>query len=129
MAHNYFFGYSSIGRPIKKDWTYYDIELIKRDLLNYFNTRVGERVMRPDWGCKIWDYFMEPMTQANQDRIIAEATRICQSDSRVTVVDVQTTSYANGLRVALTLSYAPMNIVQSFTVDFEARQNDELGFV
>ena len=128
MAQNYFFGYSTVGRPIKKDWTYYDIELIKRDLLNYFNTRVGERVMRPDWGCKIWDYFMEPMTPAIQDLIIAEATRICQSDSRVTVVDISTASYANGLRVALTLSYAPMNVVQSFTVDFEARQADELGF-
>ena len=127
-SENIFKGFSTTGVALTKDWTYYDIELIKRDLMNHFNTRVGERVMRPDWGCKIWDYMMEPLTGGMRDLVVNEAIRICESDSRVTVKDVQVYTMGAGIRVELTLSYDPLAVVDTFYVDFDARQDAELGF-
>ncbi|MGI8768540.1 MAG: GPW/gp25 family protein [Propionibacteriaceae bacterium] len=31
-------------------------------ILMILSTRLGERVMRPDFGCRIWDYVFEPIT-------------------------------------------------------------------
>lgn len=120
-----FTGLSTAGATVSKQWTYHDIELIKRDLMNHFNTRVGERVMRPTWGCKIWDYLMEPLTPGIRDLIAGEAIRICENDSRVTVEDVQIISMASGVRVELTLRYKPFSVSETFYVDFEARQAAE----
>ena len=51
-------------------------------------TAPGERVMRPDFGCRIWDLLFEPVT-ANLLGLIAEAVRdaIGQWEPRVTVED------------------------------------------
>jgi phage baseplate assembly protein W len=127
-SQNIFKGFSTAGESLTKDWTYYDIELIKRDLMNHFNTRVGERVMRPDFGCKIWDYMMEPLTTGIRDLIVAETMRICEMDSRVSVNDVQVFQMGSGIRVEMTLNYDPFSVSETFYVDFDARQDAELGF-
>lgn len=127
-SQNIFKGFSTVGAPLKKEWTFYDIELIKRDLMNHFNTRVGERVMRPDYGCKIWEYMMEPLTGGMRDLVVAEAIRICESDSRVSVDKVQVYTMGSGIRVEITLSYDPFSVIDTFYVDFDARQDSEFGF-
>ena len=127
-SQNIFKGFSTAGVSLTKDWTFYDIELIKRDLMNHFNTRPGERVMRPDFGCRIWDYMMEPLTGGMRDLIVTEAIRICESDSRVSVNDVQVYTMGAGIRVEMTLSYDPFSVIETFFVDFDARQDAELGF-
>jgi len=127
-SQNIFKGFSTSAGSLTKNWTYYDIELIKIDLMNHFNTRVGERVMRPDYGCKIWDYMMEPLNNGIRDLIVTEAIRICESDSRVSVTNVQVFKLGAGLRVEMTLSYDPFSVVETFFVDFDARQDAELGF-
>jgi phage baseplate assembly protein W len=123
-----FSGYCSVGPATTRNWVFYDIDLVKRDLMFAFNTRVGERVMRPDWGCKIWDYLMEPLTNGMQDLIVSEATRICQLDSRVAIVSVNAYTAGAGVRVELTLSFNPYGVVDTFYVDFDTRQDAELGF-
>ena len=124
----YFTGFSTVGVSLSKNWTLYDVPLVRRDLLNHFNTRVGERVMRPTWGCKIWDYLMEPLTSGMTDLITAEALRVCQSDQRVVVQNIQVTGLDSGVRIDLTLFYQPQNVVDSFYIDFENRQDAEVGF-
>jgi len=127
-SQNYFVGFSTIGANLTKNWTYYDIDLIKRDLLNHFNTHMGERVMRPDFGCKIWDYMMEQLTPNMKDLVLKEALRVCESDSRVTVKNSEVYTYGNGIRIELTLLYNPYDVVDTFYVDFDTRQNTNLGF-
>jgi phage baseplate assembly protein W len=124
----FFTGFSTIGSTLTKNWTYYDIDLVKIDLLNAFNTRVGERVMRPSYGCKIWDYLMEPLTPSIVDLISQEATSICEADSRVNVNSVNVYQFGQGIRVELTLIFNPFGVIDTFTVDFESRQDSELGF-
>jgi len=121
---SYFFGFSTIDTEKTGETKLYDIQLINRDLLNYFYTRVGERVMRPDFGCLIWEWLMDPMTPLLNDQIVAECQRIVSSDSRLTLLDTQVYTYENGIRVELTLLYAPWNVVNSFTATFEQRQTN-----
>lgn len=53
------------------------------------STAPGERVMRPAFGCKIWDLLFEPVN-ANTIGLMAEAVRqaLAQWEPRVEVLDV-----------------------------------------
>ena len=57
-------------------------------------TAPGERVMRPQFGCRIWDLLFEPVTP-NLLGLIAEAVRdaLAQWEPRVAVEDVQPEQY------------------------------------
>lgn len=54
------------------------------------STAPGERVMRPEFGCKIWDLLFEPVN-ANTLGLMAQATRaaVAQWEPRVEVEDVE----------------------------------------
>ncbi len=121
-ASHLFVGFSTVTTSQTKNTKLYDIDLVNRDLYYAFNTRVGERVMRPEWGCKIWDYFMEPLTATLREQIVQEATRICESDTRLEVQNVSVFQLDNGVRVENTLYYRPYNVINTFTTDFVNRQ-------
>ena len=59
-------------------------------------TAPGERVMRPDFGCRIWDLLFEPVT-ANLLGLMAQAVRdaLTQWEPRVIVETVDTVPDAN----------------------------------
>jgi phage baseplate assembly protein W len=116
----YFIGFSTQNSLRTGVRTLYDIDLINVDLMTAFNTRVGERVMRPDYGCKLWDYLMEPQTAMLNDQIIQEAVRICQLDSRCNVQDVQVYTIDQGFQINITLQYLPWLVVATFTASFES---------
>jgi phage baseplate assembly protein W len=52
-------GFSTIGQTKKYRLT--DLELIKRDLLNHFAIRKGEKLMDPNFGSIIWNMIFEPL--------------------------------------------------------------------
>lgn len=115
-----FVGYSTVDTSIKNtQWT--DLDLIKRDLINHFFTRRGERVMRPDYGCIIWDLLFDPMTVDNVTLIVDDATRIVQEDGRITLNSVNLVEYDHGLQLQMNLTYQPLNITESFSLDFDRR--------
>lgn len=114
-------GFSTFDAERRQSWMRYDIELIKRDLMNHFQTRVGERVMRPDFGCRIWDWLMEPMTPLLREMIVNETIRICKTDARVELQDVRVLEFDNGIRIECTLHYVGFDLKDTFAVDFEAR--------
>lgn len=115
-----FIGFSSVDSGIKQtQWT--DLDLIKRDLINHFYTRKGERVMRPDFGCIIWDLLFEPMTTDVVTQIVEDATQIVKADNRVELQDIRLLELDHGIQLQLDLFYAPLNIVDNFSVDFDRR--------
>ena len=117
-----FVGFNTVGNNLTRKWTYYDIDLVNKDLMMHFQTRVGERVMRPTWGCKIWDYMMEPFTPTTEGLIIDEAVSICEQDTRVTVNNVSITSTENSVRVDILLLYNGLNVVRTFTATFNKEE-------
>jgi phage baseplate assembly protein W len=117
-----FTGFSTANATTTLQFSHYDIDLINIDLSNHFGTHIGDRVMRPNFGCAIWDYLLEPFTPDVQNLIVEEATRVCAFDSRVQILDVQVATFEQGIRVGILLNYLPFNVVQTFTFDFEQRQ-------
>lgn len=122
MTTRYFKGFSTIESQKTRERTYYDLDLIKFDLLNHFHTHIGERVMRPTWGCRIWDWLMDPMTPLLKNEIVSEARRICEEDSRLNVRDLQVSDTDHTIRIEILLEFVPLNVIDTFTVEFERRE-------
>jgi phage baseplate assembly protein W len=64
-----------------------DKNLIIMDLLNHFNTRKGEKLMNPDFGCMIWDRLFDPLTTELKDSIFKDVSSIITADPRVSVLN------------------------------------------
>ncbi len=77
--------------------------------------------MRPDYGCIIWDLLFDPMTVDNVTLIVDDATRIVQEDGRITLNSVNLVEYDHGLQLQMNLTYQPLNITESFSLDFDRR--------
>jgi len=115
-----FVGYSSVDTSIKQT-QYTDLDLIKRDLINHFYTRKGERVMMPTFGSIIWDMIFEPMTPENIAIIVDDSTQIVSQDTRIQLQSINLVEYDHGLQLQMNISYQPLNIVESFSLDFDRR--------
>jgi phage baseplate assembly protein W len=81
----------------------YDLDLIKQDIINHFNTKKGSRVMNPTFGSAIWDLLMEPLTETVREQLTDDITKICTSDPRVTPIQLDLTEYDNGYILEITL--------------------------
>lgn len=123
MADRIFCGFSTSGASNSRSWAIHDIELINRDLYYHFYTKKGERVMRPTFGCSIWDYFMEQMTPDVKDIIEDEVRRIVGLDTRVNCKNITLFTKQNGLTIVVDLFYIPFDMVSKFQIDFDERQN------
>jgi phage baseplate assembly protein W len=67
-------------------------EDLDRSIRVVLATAPGERVMRPEFGCRIWDLLFEPVN-ANTIGLMAQAVReaVAQWEPRVEVADVAVT--------------------------------------
>lgn len=115
-----FVGYSTVDSNTKNQ-QFADIELIKRDLLNHFYTRKGERVMMPTYGCGIWDLLFEQFDEIVKEAIIDECTKVINSDSRVQLQDIIVNELDQGFIVQMSLLYVPYNVVNTFSLQFDNR--------
>ena len=103
-----FKGFSTVDK-IRAPYSLFDQELIKRDLLNEFYTRKGERLMKPNFGCIIWDLLMEPEDSVTEDDIRDDITRICDKDPREAVKDIIIYSADHTVRAEVILNYVQTN--------------------
>jgi len=118
MSNPLYRGYSTVGN--KKNTSLYDIALVKRDLLNHFNTRRNDRVGRPGWGCIIWDLLFDLSDAGTEAAIFNDVNRIIAEDPRVElqsfthVVDVD----AHSITVEVTCLYLELQIIDTMTITF-----------
>lgn len=123
MEKKTFTGFSTAAASSgKRTWVLYDIELIKRDLYNHFYTRIGERVMRPDYGSKLWEYVMEPNVSGMAGAIRAEVERVVRLDTRLDVRNIMTLDEGHRVTVSMELLYVPFRSVETFILAFDKRQ-------
>lgn len=115
-----FIGYSTVNRRVSETRVY-DIELIKRDLLNNFMTRKGEKVMDPEYGTIIWDLLFEPYTEIVKNQIINDVQRIINFEPRVELINVNVIEEEYGLIIVCNLLYKPFNIADDLYVQFSRR--------
>ena len=113
-------GYTSVGRDYV-DTAATDEVLIRMDLMNHFNTRMGERVMTPDFGCLVWQYLFDPFTDEAKFAIVENIQDIIKQDPRVVLDKIDVTEYEHGLQVILDLVYDGNDQVQQMQVAFDQR--------
>ena len=107
------------------DWTVYDFELVKQDLINHFHIRQGEKLSDPEFGCIIWDLLYEPFTQDVQAAIINNVTQIINYDPRLQATDVVVDTYEHGINVEASVVFLNYNIAD--TMRFKFDQNNGLN--
>ena len=113
-------GYTSVGRDYV-DTAATDEVLIRMDLMNHFNTRMGERLMNPDFGCLVWQYLFDPFTDEAKFAIVENIQDIIKQDPRVVLDKIDVTEYEHGLQVILDLVYDGNDQVQQMQVAFDQR--------
>jgi len=113
-----FYGYSTLETDVKKQ-EFSDIELIKRDLMNAFYTRPGERVMLPKFGCGVWNLLFEPFDQFTEQAVISEIQTVIDNETRVQANNFVVTVYDQGIQVQMDLYYVPFNVLSTFSLTFD----------
>lgn len=120
MARVIYKGFSSIDKT-KPFTELTDKALIKRDILNHFNTRKGSRVMRPTWGSSLWDYIFEPLDQLTRDAILEDVDTVIASEPRVRLIKSDIQEYEHGITISFQLRYSDFETIDSFVIGFDRR--------
>jgi len=116
-------GFSTVDR--KKKFRLTDFELVRRDLINHFYIRKGEKLMNPSFGTIIWNVLHEPLTDNLKSIITTDVKNIVSSDPRLAVDRVMITEYDQGLQIDLELRYVQTNQSSLLNLRFD-NQNNQL---
>jgi len=120
-----YIGFSTVDRD-EAPFRLVDIELVKRDLLNAFHTRLGERVMRPDFGSLIFDYLFDPFDEETKSLVIEDAVRIIGRDPRVALLSIDAKELSEVLRVEIELQFTPQDVVDNLFIEYDRQNKDAI---
>ena len=98
------------------------MELVKRDLLNEFNTRKGERLMRPNYGSLVWDLLMNPEDTFTNDEIKEDIQRIIDKEQRVELVNIDIFTSNHSIRAEVELEYVILKSKDVLYLEFTREQ-------
>ena len=96
-----------------------DTELVKRDLLNAFAIRKGEKVGTPGYGSGVLDLVMEPLTEEVKNLLLEEVTSTIDQDPRVSLQQLVIEEYENGLQAQINLLYVQSNQSENLVINFD----------
>jgi len=97
-----------------------DIELVKRDLLNHFGIRRGEKLMNPTFGTSVHDIIMEPLTEETKNLLVDEIQQVIEHDPRVELTElvVDELPQGNGIGAQVSLLYVQQNQTETMLIKF-----------
>ncbi len=119
-----FKGFSTVDK-VRAPYTLTDAELVKRDLLNHFYTRQGERIMRPTFGSVIWDFLMEPQDPDTQEIIKEDIERIINSDPRVEFQETNLLVLDHTIQAEVKIKYKLLNSEDTLFLEYVTTRTDE----
>ena len=112
-----FRGFNTVDKN-KAPFTLSDEELIKRDLLNHFYTKRGERLMRPNFGSIIHDILMNPLDAMTESDVREDIERIISSDSRVRLDDIRMLVEDHTVRCEVDISFNVLRTTDTLYLEF-----------
>lgn len=112
-----FRGFNTVDKN-KAPFTLSDEELIKRDLLNHFYTKRGERLMRPNFGSIIHDIIMNPLDAMTESDVREDIERIIESDSRVRLDDIRMLVEDHTIRCEVDISFNVLRTKDTLYLEF-----------
>ena len=101
-----------------KNFRLTDFDLIKQDILNHFNIRKGEKLMRPNFGTIIWNVLHEPFTEDLKSVITQDVQAIASYDPRVSFDNIIITEFDQGIQIELQLRYVLTNQTNIMLMNF-----------
>lgn len=114
--------FMGFGSPVVgKTEVLYDVELVKRGLLNHFYTRKGERVMDSEYGFIGWDLIFELDTPGVPEMIESDARRIIDMEPRVNERLIQLQKIEYGYILNIELYFVTLDTVDTLSVAFDQR--------
>ena len=101
----------------------FDIDLVQQDLLNQFNTRLGERRMRPNYGSVIHDLLFDLSDSRTEALIVQDAERIILGDPRVRLLTMESAVDLDNhsIRLDIKLKVLEFDMILNFAAIFEAQ--------
>lgn len=96
-----------------------ETDLIKRDLLNHFAIRKGEKLMNGNFGTSLRDLIMDPLTQETKDLVIQEVNQVLAADPRIRAESVVLDEYENGLQIEMVVRYVLDDQSENLVVRFD----------
>ena len=103
-----------------------DTDLIKRDLLNHFAVRKGEKLMNGEFGTSLRDLIMDPLTDETKAIVIQEVNAVIEADPRVRSEGITLDEYESGLRIEMIVRYVLDNQVENLVVRFDSPEDAAL---
>lgn len=116
---HFYKGFSTVARNNTQSTELYDLDLIKQDFLNIFNTKQGERVMQPQFGTIIWSLIFEPFTSSVKQAIIDDVLRIGNLDPRARIIQTDIDERDFGILIEMTLQLANSNQTLTMSLNFD----------
>jgi len=112
-----FKGFNTIDNN-KAPFNLTDEDLIKRDLLNHFYTKRGERFMRPNFGSIIHDIIMNPLDGMTVSDIKEDVEKIIESDSRVNLDDIRVLVEDQTVRCEVDITFNILKTSETLYLEF-----------
>lgn len=121
MTKNLYKGVSFQNFSKNKSIKLYDVELIKKDLLNNIFTRKAERVNMFTYGTRIPDIVFEPLDESTLDVINEDLLGVIQNEPRVTLVDMRIVPLYDRsvVIVSLVLNYVELDFTDTLDVNIQ----------
>jgi phage baseplate assembly protein W len=121
-----FIGYSTVDRKFG-NFTLKDVELAKRDLLNHFYTRKGERLGEPEFGSIIQDLVFEPLDDRTVNAVEDDVRDVVANDPRWILNTLNITTGQHTIECILNLTYRPNSTPEELYLKFTAEEEEEDG--
>ena len=112
-------GFSTVDQ--NKNFKLFDSSLVKRDLINHFYIRKGEKLENPNFGTIIWDVLFEPMTEQLKELIAKDVEEIVNSDPRIAVNALTVDATDQGISIQIEVTYLPFNVTDNMSLSFDKR--------
>ena len=123
MAVATYKGFSTVGNNFSSS-KLTDTDLIKRDLLNHFAIRKGEKLMNGDFGTSLHDLLFDPLTEEIKNVIVEEVDAVLKSEPRLVSEGVVIDEYENGLQIEMVVRYVHSNQVENMIVRFDRPERE-----
>lgn len=113
-------GYTTVDREITSQ-TLTGLELAKRDLLNHFHIRKGEKWTDPQFGSMLPYYVFEPLDENTIELITDDVFTVVSYDPRFEPIDnnVVVDQDAHYVTVSVRLLYVPTTTATDLQIKFD----------
>jgi phage baseplate assembly protein W len=118
QTSQFYKGFSTVD-ALQRNSKLYDFDVIKQDLMNHFNTRKGERLMKPEFGSIIWNILYDPFTEEIRRAVEADIKTIIEADPRISSPIINISEAEYGLLLEVTLTYTGTSQSETMRLAFD----------